>query len=198
MRRILSVAIAFIFLTAPLSGCSYVETDAPPPLTFVRYQPILLNVGTVQFIEEYKSPQQKPYVEHLIPYSPAETMRIWVKDRIRATGNEHTLQVIIKDGSVMSTPLAQSSGVLGFMNITQDKRYDMNLVVEMRIYGRQSAMSEASIIVSANRSIVLSDIASREERTLAFYRMMADTMEQLNAQLEKNMFTYFGSFITYQ
>lgn len=181
-----------------LASCSVVQSDPPPPLSFTRYQPILLNVGTIDFVEEYKSPMKPPYVEHLMPYSPTEAMRIWVKDRIRATGSEHTLQVIIKDARVLATKAEKNSGVLGFMRLTSDKRYDLSLTVEMRIYGRESAMSEASLNVSTTRTIHISDITPVHEKNVRFQQMIADAMESINAELEKNMFSYFGSFITYQ
>lgn len=190
--------IPLFALMLSFTGCSYVQSDTPAPLSFKRYQPIILNVGTVEFIDEYKSPGKAPNVEHLLPYSPEEAMRIWVKERIRATGNESTLQVIIKDGSVISTPLATSTGVMTFLGLAQDKRYDLNLVVEMRIYGRGSAISEASIQVSAQRTISITDNTSLHERNVAFQRMIAEAMESINAELEKNMFAYFGNYITYQ
>ncbi|NBX03363.1 MAG: hypothetical protein EBR02_04765 [Alphaproteobacteria bacterium] len=181
-----------------LSNCDQVQSTIPSPLTFTRYQPIILDVGDVQIIEEYQSPKTAPYVEHLMPYSPAEAMRIWVKDRIRASGNEKSLQVIIKDARVMSSTLPSGSGVLGVVGLSKDKRYDLTLAVEMRIYGRSAAMSEANVNVSTTRFITIADTASSHEREVQFRKMVGDSMEVINAELEKNIFTYFGHYITYQ
>ncbi len=189
---------ALFLASFALTACSAVESPMPPQLSFTRYQPIILDVGEVQFIEDYKSPGHDPYVEHRMPYSPTEAMRIWVKDRIRASGNEKNLQVIIKDARVMVSKAPQSSGVLGFIGLSEDKRYDLTLTVEMRIYGRESAMSEANVNVSTTRNITLSDSISLHEREVAFRKLVADAMEVINAELEKNIFTYFGTYITYQ
>ena len=187
-----------ILAAAVLGSCSYVESDTPPPLSFTKYQPIILDVGSIEFVDEYKSPMQDPYVEHRLPYSPAEAMHIWVKDRIRANGNEKTLQVIIKDARVVVSTLPNSSGFLSMMGIGDNKRYDLSLVVEMRIYGRDSAMSLASLQVSTTRNITINERTSAHEREVMFRNMVADSMEVMNAELEKNIFTYFGSNITYQ
>jgi hypothetical protein len=187
-----------ILVALALTSCEYIEPSMPAPLNFKRYQPIVLDVGEIQFIEEYKSPMRDPYVEHRLPYSPAEAIRIWVRDRIRASGNEKSLQVLIRDARVVATPLEKSGGIFGSMGLTQDTRYDMSLFVEMRIYGRDTAMSLSSVQASSKRSIVLNDSISLHEREVRFRRMIAEAMEGVNAELEKNIFTYFGENITYQ
>jgi hypothetical protein len=163
------------------------------PLTFTRFQPIYFDVSSIEVVEEYKSPMRQPYVEHLLPYSPAEAMRVWVKDRLRAIGSNRTLQVIVKEGSVKTTTLSSKS----WFAFDDKRRYDAVLTVELRIYGPSSAMSEASVIVTANRSIILNEKASVYERDAAFRQMIADMMETLNAELERNMFKYMANYINY-
>ncbi len=163
----------------------------------MRYQPIYLDVANIEFVEEYKSPMRSPYVEHLIPYSPSEAMHIWVKDRLRTVGLDKTLQVIIKDASVIATELPKPDGITGFFTDSQDWRYDAKLDVEMRIYG-EGAMSEASIDVSATQSTTISEKASALPSAKPFSAsMIADLMESANAELEKNMFKYFSKYISY-
>jgi hypothetical protein len=191
MRNIFSCLMLMI-----LAACQPVNPPAPPPLSFTRYQPIYLNVAKIDIIEEYKSPMQPPNVEHLLPTSPTEAMRIWVRDRLRATGNAKTLQITIKDASVIATPLPQPGGIEGFFTNSQDKRYDAKLDVEMRIYGGE-AMSEASIEAVATRSITVAVKASVAERQAIFRRMIADLMESENAELEKNIYQYFGNSINF-
>lgn len=192
------IRISCLLLIASVAGsCGGEQHVDYPPLSFARYQPIYLDVSNIQFVEEYKSPMQMPYVEHLLPYSPSEAMHIWIKDRIRAIGNDRFLQVIIKDGSVKVTQLPKPQGLSGFLTVSQDKRYDAKLDVEMRIYGGGHAMSDANVHVVATRSITLSEDASVGERNRAFRKMIADMMEPVNAELEKNMFMYFGNYINY-
>lgn len=189
MRKFIPFLLAVL-----LAACS---TSGPPPgkeMSFTRYQPIHVDVENIQIIEEYKSPMRDPNVEHLLPVSPAEAMRIWVKDRIRAVGGTKTLEVIIKDASVVSTQLP-GAGVDVFTN-SRDRRYDARLAVEMRIYGGR-AMSNVSIQVHANRYLAISEKASLAEREAIFRKMIADLMESINGQLEKNMFAYFKDYIVY-
>lgn len=188
-----ALALLCLFLVA---SCSPARPVDLPPLSFTRYQPIYLNVSNIEFIEEYKSPLQMPYVEHLIPYSPSEAIHIWIKDRIRAIGSQNVLQIIIKDGSVKAGDVPTPEGWQGWLAFGGERRYDAKLDVELRIYGGGS-MSAANAHVVATRSITIPENASVHERKAAFRQMIGDMMTPMNAELEKNIQQYFGNYINY-
>jgi hypothetical protein len=180
-----------------LSACQgHYQPPPPMELGFTRYQPIYLNVGVIENVDEYKSPMTLPNVEHTLPYSPTEAMHIWVQDRLRAVGVNKTLQVIIKDASVVETDLPKPGGVQGFFTDSQDKRYDAKLEVELRIYG-DDALSEANIHVSASRTTTIGEHASVAEREAVFRKLIFTLMDAMNAELEKNIYQYFGNDISY-
>ena len=161
-------------------------------LNFTHLQPIAFYVSNIDIVDEYKSPMHEPNVEHLVPISPVEAMHIWVKDRIRSVGADKTLQIIIKDASIISSPVKTPGGD------TDDRirRYDARLEVEMRIYG-SDAMSEANVTVVSTQMITLSDSTSLDARKRIFYRMVYDLMESMNAELEKQIFAHFTKYIMY-
>ena len=178
-----------------LCACQHPGPPAPSEPNFTRYQPIYIDVASIDLVEEYESPMQPPNVEHLIPYSPADAMKIWIKDRLRAVGSDKNLQIMIKDASVISTPL-QSPDAL-FPSLNHINRYDAKLTIEMRIYGSSDALSLANIDVTATRSVNIAEKASLAERKAAFNKMIFDLMESANAELEKNIYKYFGNYIHY-
>ncbi len=151
--------------------------------------------ASIDIVDDYESPMQPPNVEHLIPYSPSDAMHIWIKDRLRAVGTEKSLQVTIKDASVISTPLSSPGGI--FPSLNNSNRYDARINVEMRVYGSSDAMSLASIDVTATAAITIDDKDSLAERKAMFNKMIFDLMESMNAELEKNIYQYFGSYINY-
>jgi hypothetical protein len=180
------------------SGCSS-HREGPlvvPEISFTRYQPIYLDVANIDFVEEYKSPQREPFVEHLLPITPAEAMRAWVKDRIRSVGLNHTMQVIIKDARVVSVELPQQEGLGGVFSANPNRRYDSRLEVELRVYNN-GAMSDASVTVVATQSNTISQKATIQERKAAFAKMTFQLMESANAELEKQIFKYFTRYIMY-
>lgn len=180
-----------------LASCSDTGPVDFPPLSFNRYQPMYLNVSSIEVVEEYKSPQRPPYVEHLIPYSPADAMGIWVKDRLRAVGSDKQLQVIIKEGSVVVNQLKNDRSLKDLLTIDQDKRYDAKLEVELRIYGPESAISLASVSAKAHRSVTMSENASLNQRNVVFRNLITDMMDSVNAELEMNMYRYMADYINY-
>lgn len=185
-----------------LGGCQYIMPappglPPPPELSFTRYQPIYLDVANLDIVEEYKSPLREPYVEHLLPISPAEGMRSWAKDRLRAAGAEKSLQIIIKDASVVSSELPPPEGATpAVFSDNPNRRYDAKIDVDLRVYGT-GAMSEAHINVIATQTITLNERANVEERKRAFQIMMYDLMELANAELEKQIFKHFVRYIMY-
>lgn len=193
LKRIAPIAL-LMGATAVMASCQ--STPAPPPLpemSFTRYQPIHLDVANVDIIEEYKSPAREPHVEHLLSLSPAEAMRIWVKDRLKGSGANKSLQIIIKDASVIRHDADTQDQLFG---PAPNRRYDARIEVDMRIYGTD-AMSEANVNVIANQTITMSDATSLDERNRIFYRMIYDLMESANAELEKQIFTYFHKYILF-
>lgn len=181
-------------LLLTLAACQ--TAPAPPPLpdmVFTRYQPIYLDVGNADIVDEFKSPMRAPNVEHLVPVSPSEAMHSWVHDRIKATGASKSLQIVIKDASIVSHPPENPNVLLG---PAPNRRYDAKLDVDMRIYGTD-AMSEADINVIATQTITISDSTSLEERKRIFYRMVYDLMESANAEFEKQIFSHFTRYVLY-
>lgn len=202
MTRTRHIIAALIFLLLPLAGCTFVGASSPvdyKPLSFKHYQPIYMAVSSIEIVEEYKSPMRPPYVEHLMPYSPAEAIRVWVRDRLRTTGSTRTMQVIVHDGGVMATSLSQSTvgKYTSWLPLSGgNRRYDAKLEVEMRVYDR-GVISEASIFATATRSITLPEDSSSGARNAAFRKMIGDMMEAFNAEMEKNMFMYMANYISY-
>jgi hypothetical protein len=159
---------------------------------FTNYQPISLDVSNINVVDAYKSPMREPHVEHLLHTSPSEAMHIWVKDRLRSIGSDKTLQVTIKDASVVAAKLPAEEDADAHY-----RRYDARLEVDMRIYGPGSAMSLASITVVATQSNSIAEEVSLAQRKAIFRTMMYDLMVSANAELEKQIFKYFTQYINY-
>ncbi len=189
----LSLGVALL----ALGSCQKIPPVEKQPLSFKQYAPIHLAVSNVEVIHEYQSPMKPPSVEHLIPYSPAEAMEIWVKQRLRAVGLENTLQVIIKNGAVNVSQLPLKEGWREFFTGNPDKRYDAVLEVELRVYGTGGSMSLANVTAKATKSVVINENVSVQERDTIFRQMITEMMTMINAQLEKTMFMYMSNYISF-
>lgn len=183
-----------------VSGCfdSTPMPEAPQfKVGFTRFPPFKLDVAFIDVVEEYRSSGKAPYVEQFFTVSPASAMRTWIEDRLQTVGQERYLQVVIKDASVKETRLQRTEGMKGVFTKEQSERYDARLEVEMRIYGSRSALSEANIHVTATRSATIREDASPVDRDRLFNRMTVELMEVMNAELEKNIYAYFGNYLDF-
>ena len=179
-----------------VSACSTPKPVSTPELNFTQQPVIKLDVTKIEVIEAYKSPFASPNVEHLMPYSPADAMQIWIKDRLRATGSDKMLQITIVDAPVIAKDLPKTKGITGLFTVDQDKEYNARLEVEMRVYGTE-ALSEATTSVSVTRSISIPENASADSRKSAYTLMIQDMMKTINEKLEQNIRSYLGKYIQY-
>ena len=123
-------------------------------------------------------------------------MRARVNDRLKAVGATKRLLVTIKDASVVETPLPVTGGTKGYFTNDQASKLEANLVVDVRLYGDRN-VSLASTEVRVNRHATASENLSLIERDDLHYAMIRRLMNDLNAELEKNMHQYFSKFIHY-
>ncbi len=187
------------FSLAALVCITACATATPPRLQEINFtqSPVInVNVASIEVVETYKSPFHAPNIEHLMPYSPADAMNIWVKDRLRAVGSDKLLQITIVDAPVTVSDLPKTKGVKGLFTVDQDKKYDARLEVEMRIYGG-AALSESDTSVIVTRSITIPENASADSRKAAYVQMIQDMMKMMNDKLEQNMLSYMGNYVNF-
>ena len=193
MKKIQSIlAICVVFI---ITACSTTSAPTQRDISFSKYPKINVAVANIEVIENYKSPQKAPNVEHLMPRSPSDAMQIWVHDRLRATSSDKLLQININDASVISTNLPRTKGITGLFTVDQEKRYDARLEIEMKLYG-DSSLSEANTSVTVTRSITIPENATVNSRHVAYEKMLADLMKDLNDKLEQNIQNYFRNYIS--
>ncbi len=194
IKKVSLVFAAFAMLG--ISACSSPTQSPADNLSFSQSPAINMNVAKIETVEAYKSPFTAPNIEHLMPYTPADAMAIWIKDRLHAVGNNKLLQITIVDASVKEAQLPRTKGITGLFTVDQDKRYDARMEIEMKIYG-DDALSEANTSVVVTRSITIPENASVNYRKTAYEKMIQEMMKMVNDKLENNMRSYMGKYISY-
>ena len=192
MLRFPLLLIALLFVTA----CAAPPAKQYPPLRFTNKTPIHLDVANIEVRNEYQAPQKAPNIEHVFPVTPAEAMSAWTNDRIKAVGAANRLLVTIKEASVVESKLPTTQGFKGLFTNDQAGKLEANLVVDVRLYGSRN-VSLASTEVRANRHATVPENISLSGRDDLHYSMTRALMNDLNAELEKNMHQYFSQYIHY-
>ncbi len=169
----------------------------PPPLSELTYghlEPINLDVGRIEILEQYVPPLKAPNVEHEFPTPPATAMRQWAKDRLHAVGEIRTARLVIKTASAIETKLETRGGLRGAFTKDQAARYDVTLDVVLEVRSeRGSAVAFANAVVT--RSKTVPEGLSLSERERVFHEMTQSVMDEVNSELEKNIRQFLVQYL---
>ncbi len=188
-------AAAALVLPLALAGC------ATPPaqqnfadLSYRHLAPINLAVSSFDVETRYIPPLKAPNVEHLAPVKPYNAARQWGFDRIKTRGGDARARLVVLDASIIEVPLAVTGGIKGAFTRDQAARYDGKLAVMLEVIDA-GGVQRAYVTARADRSQTVPEGATIAERDRVWFAITEDMMRQLNEQLERNIASYFGTYL---
>ena len=183
-------------LSLALSACS--SSSPPiqrlPEMSFLYKPPIRLNVARVEVVSEYSAPAVRPNIEYDMPVSPENAVRRWAQDRLKATGKEGILRVVIKKASATETPLQQDLGVSGMFKKEQQARVDENLEVTMQMLDDHQ-FTVADVTGKSFRSRTEPEGQKLNERDQLLYDMTYDLVRGYDEEVDSNIRAGFAKWI---
>src|SRR3546814_655280 len=112
--RVLPRLTSAAALVGLLAACSLDDpSNRFAQLTYQHLPDINLNVGEIQIEQAYLTPGQPPNVDHLFPMQPKDAAVRWAQDRLVASGDRLTFRYIVREASVVESPLPVSGGITG-------------------------------------------------------------------------------------
>lgn len=165
------------------------------PVSFRAQPAINVNVAKINIVEDYTSPAHAPNVEHQMTMSPAQGVKIWASERLKAVGNSGQLDVVITDAAVKEIKLPLKQGVRGFFTEDQSERYDAALGVTLRLYDGTSSMSRAQGDVNVTRSRTISEKASLADREKLWHDMSIEMVQAYDREAETRLRQYFSTYL---
>jgi len=195
VKRFLLLSCILLLAGGLLASCDTPPHREPfPQLTYQHLAPINLDVAQIVIQDAYQPPMTDPHVDQDFPTPPATAARQWAKDRLRAVGNDGVAKFTILDGSAIDVPLPRTTGVSGMLTQDQSDRYDVTLTVRLDVENRMGAR-RASISASAQRSETVAEDMTLNEREKLWFEMTDQLMQQLNAELEKQIGAHLKEFV---
>jgi hypothetical protein len=187
--------VVLLGLALALAGCN----AAPPPerlpeLTFGHLPPYELDVSVVTVDDTYQPPPGGGHVEGEMPVPPAVAAERWAHDRLRAVGRAGTARFAIREASVVAVPLPKAGGLTSAFTDQQTLRYDARVAVRLEVENMAQGASGV-VTAEASRSQTVAEGASPAERRRLQFALVEGLMEQLNAELEKNIPAYLGPYL---
>jgi hypothetical protein len=189
--RIIVAALALSLL-----ACCTEQPSMPLTPLDVGGPAFRLNVATINITHDYIPPRRAPNVDHLADITPTDAVKKWVGERLQPAGHINSLEVDIKDASIVRKDLPrQTTGIVGAFTTEQTEEYDGTLEVEIKLYSPQSLLAVAHLDVAAHQTLTLPDNATPIDREHVYHQMTVDLMNALKPQLDDNIRRYFGNYI---
>ena len=187
-RKIFVAGIVF-FLSACAGQQDIAETPRFIEPRFKNEAPIELEVSKIEVISEFVPSFERPNVEHLFPVSIEKSARIWVNDRLEATGTptDRVAKVIIKDASVTEEELKAEQ-----LFYKDNLRYKAMLSVVIQVF---SSDGQAQTNLDTWREITIPIDTSVQDKERAWNDMTDKLMEEFDRRMEQNIRRYLNMYI---
>lgn len=187
-RKIIVAGIA-LFLSACAGQQDIAETPRFVEPRFRNEAPIELEVSKIEVVSEFVPTFQRPNVEHLFPVSIEKSARIWVNDRLEATGTpaDRVAKIIIKDASVTEEEIKADQ-----LFYKDNLRYKAMLSVVIQVF---SSDGQAQTNLDTWREITIPIDTSVEDKERAWNDMTDKLMEEFDRRMEQNIRRYLNMYI---
>lgn len=188
------------FAAAILAVLALAACETPPPqrrlpeLSFANQAPYRLNVGRIEVVSEFQSPNRPPHIENQVPLSPEAAVKRWVQQRLAPMGTAGALRVTIKDARVVERPLQTDKSVTGFFKKEQSELYDAQLQLVIQVLDERNQPT-AEIHARSARSRSVAEGTTLNDRDRIWYDMVEDMILDLNRQLDGLIPQYLGQHL---
>ncbi|MBB6253508.1 hypothetical protein [Nitrospirillum iridis] len=186
MRRLFLALVLGLLVVAPVGVCGRAAWAQSGGFGFADETPITLNVAEIEVVNDYVSPMKPPNIEHQLQLTPAEVVRLWVQDRLKAAGSSGKARVVIKNASIVEVNLPRTTGVKGWFTTDQSQRYDGRVEVEIQVdMPAKGYAGSTSVIITSSQSVSEDVTLNQREKTWA--QLVRDMARDMDAQLAKGI-----------
>ena len=194
-RRTLMLSALAAAGVGSLAACTTPNpTPIYPDLTFVNRQPIRLNVGSLQIIDEVSPPMKAPNVEHLAPVTPAAAMERWANDVLQAAGTSGRAVMAVRQGKIVEEKLKTTGGIKGAFTTDQSERYVVSMAGQLDLFdGAGVRLGQA--LAEAERSKTIAEDASLNDRERLWYDLVEATARDFATSMEQAIKRELGAYV---
>ena len=186
---------ALLAAVAIAAGCDVSPPNPPQraPLSFAGHPPLVFDLGRIEVVESPAVPDPSD-VDHLLPTPPAVAVRLWVEDRLRASGSAGLLRVTVEEASARITPLATNTDFEGLLTREQSEQFDARLRVTIEALDGSGTV-RGSATVDTARSRTLPEGLTLAERELIYDDIVEALLNDYNASLEQAIRRYLHIYL---
>lgn len=178
-RSLLTLALATPLLAAlPAAAQAIVD--------FSSREPIVLDVASIEVESQYAAPMAPPNIDHELPLTPSDAVRIWATSRLKAGGPQGRARVIIKDASVREIDLDRTKGIKGWFTKDQSQKYEGKFQVDIVVEGTSRGFT-GSVSASVARSTTVAEDVTLAQRETTMNDLVRGLASDLDVELDKSI-----------
>lgn len=190
----------FALSAAALTGLAACNTAPPAPtypaLTYGHKGVLRFAAARVDVDTEWSPPMRAPNIDHKVPMPPVETLQRWGRDRLLAAGaGERYVRFVVREASLTETDLPRTQGLRGAVTTDQAQRYDLALAAAVELRQLRGGLVEASAEARTTRFRTVAEGISLAARERAWYELLEQAMNDLDAELERRIRVHFAMFL---
>lgn len=180
-RSLLTLALAMPLLAAlPAAAQAIVD--------FSNREAIVLDVASIEVESQYVAPMTPPNIDHELPLTPSDAVRIWASSRLKAGGPQGKARVIIKDASVKEIDLDRTKGIKGWFTKDQSQKYEGKFQVDIVVEGTSRGFT-GSVSAAVARSTTVAEDVTLAQREKTMTDLVRDLSTDLDTELDKSIRT---------
>lgn len=182
-NRKANLAAVVLFSLGALAGCANTAPVTTLPVQgFSHLPPATLNVNSVEIVQTYTPPLQRPNVEHLFPTPLYKVVERYGRERFQMGSDTGKVRVIIDDASVLEENLPVHTGFKGLFYRDQEKAYKGRISLQFKFYADEAALiplGEARVL--SERTTSMEEGISPAERDRQWLEMSEQMIGDLDA-----------------
>jgi hypothetical protein len=165
------------------------------PVSYAARGAMRFAVARVDVVTSYVPPMRRPNIDHEVPFGPLETMQRWGRERLAAAGGAgRALRFVVVEAAMTETDLPRETGMRANFTTQQDKRYDLTLAAALELREEPGNLVVASGEARATRFRTVAEGIPIAEREAAWHGLLRQTMDDLDAELERQVRAHFAPF----
>lgn len=186
MRRVIMSLFCLLAFLVPALTPAAGRAQAAGGFGFGNRPVITLDVAEIEVVNTYVAPLQPPNVEHTLSVTPAESVRLWVQERLKAGGTTGKLRVTIKQASIVEVQLPRTTGIRGWFTTDQTQRYDGTLSVALQLeQPAKNFTGSTETIVTSSKSV--SEDVTLDQRQVTWDVMVHEMARDMDNQLSQGI-----------
>jgi hypothetical protein len=180
---------AALLAALPLAaGLVPATAGAAPPatLSFKDKIPVNLDVASIEVEDSTPTMAADPDLQQQLQITPADAVRLWASDKLKATGSDGKARLVIRDATLKQTHLKVHTGISGWFHKDQSERYDGHVSVELVVdYPARRFNGTAS--AEAARSFTIAEGTKVDERRAQLLKLVQDMLNDIDTAMDKSI-----------